>query len=100
MSRLSRIKNILGQINPLDKSVREDFGKAAKKEFGVGAEDQRQIMHLAREKQQKQAEGPKFETIKFPMVGTFYRAPSPDSANFTDVGKKSMSILSFALLKQ
>ena len=23
-----------------------------------------------------------------PMVGTFYRAPSPDSANFTDVGKK------------
>lgn len=34
------------------------------------------------------AEDPNVETIKSPMVGTFYRAPSPDSANFTDVGKK------------
>ena len=34
------------------------------------------------------AEDPNVETIKSPMVGTFYRAPSPDSENFTDVGKK------------
>ena len=26
--------------------------------------------------------------IKSPMVGTFYRAPSPDSASFADVGSK------------
>jgi len=26
--------------------------------------------------------------IKSPMVGTFYRAPSPESPSFTDVGKK------------
>lgn len=26
--------------------------------------------------------------VKSPMVGTFYRAPSPESANFTDVGQK------------
>ena len=36
----------------------------------------------------EKAEDPNVETIKSPMVGTFYRAPSPDSANFTDVGKK------------
>lgn len=32
------------------------------------------------------AEDPNVETIKSPMVGTFYRAPSPDSPNFTEVG--------------
>jgi acetyl-CoA carboxylase biotin carboxyl carrier protein len=26
--------------------------------------------------------------VKSPMVGTFYRAPSPDSDSFTDVGKR------------
>ena len=36
----------------------------------------------------KNVEDPNIETIKSPMVGTFYRAPSPDSENFTDVGKK------------
>jgi acetyl-CoA carboxylase biotin carboxyl carrier protein len=34
------------------------------------------------------AEDPNVAIIKSPMVGTFYRAPSPDSENFTDVGKK------------
>lgn len=34
------------------------------------------------------AEDPNIGIIKSPMVGTFYRAPSPDSANFTDVGNK------------
>ena len=38
--------------------------------------------------EKEKAEDPDVETIKSPMVGTFYRAPSPDSANFTDVGKK------------
>ena len=38
--------------------------------------------------EKEKAEDPSVETIKSPMVGTFYRAPSPDSANFTDVGKK------------
>ena len=70
MSRLSRIKNILGQINPLDKSVREDFGKAVKQEFGVGSEDQRQVMHVARQAKKLEAEGPKFQQ----MAGA-YRLP-------------------------
>ena len=38
--------------------------------------------------EKEKAEDPNVETIKSPMVGTFYRAPSPDSANFTNVGKK------------
>ena len=38
--------------------------------------------------EKEKAEDPNVETIKSPMVGTFYRAPSPDSANFADVGKK------------
>ena len=38
--------------------------------------------------EKEKAEDTNVETIKSPMVGTFYRAPSPDSANFTDVGKK------------
>ena len=38
--------------------------------------------------EKEKAEDPDVETIKSPMVGTFYRAPSPDSANFSDVGKK------------
>jgi acetyl-CoA carboxylase biotin carboxyl carrier protein len=38
--------------------------------------------------EKEKAEDPNVETIKSPMVGTFYRAPSPDSANFTDEGKK------------
>ena len=32
------------------------------------------------------AEEKGISTITSPMVGTFYRAPSPDSANFADVG--------------
>ena len=37
---------------------------------------------------EEKALDPNVETIKSPMVGTFYRAPAPDSANFTDIGKK------------
>ena len=38
--------------------------------------------------EKEKTEDPDVETIKSPMVGTFYRAPSPDSANFTNEGKK------------
>ena len=38
--------------------------------------------------EKEKAEDPNVETIKSPMVDTFYCAASPDSANFTDVGKK------------
>ena len=38
--------------------------------------------------EKEKTEDPNIETIKSPMVGTFYRAPSPDSANFADLGKK------------
>ena len=38
--------------------------------------------------EKEKTEDPNIETIKSPMVGTFYRAPSPDSANFADPGKK------------
>ena len=34
------------------------------------------------------ADDPNVEVIKSPMVGTFYRAPSPESPNFVDVGAK------------
>lgn len=34
------------------------------------------------------ADEPGIEIIKSPMVGTFYRAPSPDSKVFVDVGDK------------
>ena len=33
-------------------------------------------------------EDPNVETIKSPMVGTFYQAPSPESPNFVEVGSK------------
>jgi len=33
-------------------------------------------------------EDPNVDTIKSPMVGTFYQAPSPESPNFVDVGSK------------
>lgn len=34
------------------------------------------------------ADDPNVAVIKSPMVGTFYRAPSPESPNFVDVGTK------------
>lgn len=34
------------------------------------------------------AAAPGFEYIKCPIVGTFYRAPSPDAPAYADVGKK------------
>jgi len=34
------------------------------------------------------AEEAGISVVKSPMVGTFYRAPSPESPVFTDVGKK------------
>lgn len=34
------------------------------------------------------AEEPGISMIKSPMVGTFYRAPSPESSAFADVGQK------------
>ena len=34
------------------------------------------------------ADDPNVEVIKSPMVGTFYRAPSPESPDFVDVGAK------------
>lgn len=36
----------------------------------------------------KPAEEAGISVIKSPMVGTFYRAPSPESPSFTEVGKK------------
>jgi len=35
-----------------------------------------------------QIEGANGQTVKSPMVGTFYRRPSPDDAPFVDVGTK------------
>jgi acetyl-CoA carboxylase biotin carboxyl carrier protein len=35
----------------------------------------------------KPVDDPSVEIIKAPMVGTFYRAPSPDSPPFVEVGK-------------
>lgn len=32
------------------------------------------------------AEDPNMDIIKSPMVGTFYRSPSPESASFVDIG--------------
>lgn len=40
----------------------------------------------ANEPPSEAAEEKGISTITSPMVGTFYRAPSPDSANFADVG--------------
>lgn len=37
--------------------------------------------------------------IKSPMVGTFYRAPSPDSAPFASVKQPCAQKASFALLR-
>ena len=31
--------------------------------------------------------GPRLHEVKSPLVGTFYRSPSPDSPTFTEVGK-------------
>jgi acetyl-CoA carboxylase biotin carboxyl carrier protein len=31
---------------------------------------------------------PKWEEVKSPMVGTFYRSPSPDEAPFVEVGDR------------
>ncbi|MGJ8744056.1 acetyl-CoA carboxylase biotin carboxyl carrier protein [Polaribacter sp.] len=33
-----------------------------------------------------ESENSKYITIKSPIIGTFYRKPSPDKANFTEVG--------------
>lgn len=35
-----------------------------------------------------QADGPNIAFIKSPMVGTFYRSPSPDSKPFVDIGSQ------------
>ncbi|MBT4225536.1 MAG: acetyl-CoA carboxylase biotin carboxyl carrier protein [Opitutae bacterium] len=40
------------------------------------------------EKPIPQEEDGKFQYINAPMVGTFYRAPSPDTDNFVEVGQK------------
>ncbi len=34
------------------------------------------------------AEGKKYHEVKSPIVGTFYRAPSPDAAPYVEVGTK------------
>jgi len=45
-------------------------------------------MAAASESPSEPAEEAGIAVIKSPMVGTFYRAPSPDSPVFTDVGKR------------
>jgi acetyl-CoA carboxylase biotin carboxyl carrier protein len=37
---------------------------------------------------EEEEEDGKFQYIKAPMVGTFYRAPSPDTDHFVEVGQK------------
>jgi acetyl-CoA carboxylase biotin carboxyl carrier protein len=37
---------------------------------------------------EKAGERAGFYTVKSPMVGTFYRAPNPESPSFTDVGER------------
>ncbi len=37
---------------------------------------------------ERPAQEPKGHTVRSPMVGTFYRSPSPGAASFVEVGKK------------
>ncbi len=34
----------------------------------------------------KEEDNPKYITVKSPIIGTFYRKPAPDKANFVEVG--------------
>ncbi|NJN50313.1 MAG: acetyl-CoA carboxylase biotin carboxyl carrier protein [Polaribacter sp.] len=43
---------------------------------------------VSAEKPVNSADDSKFITVKSPMIGTFYRKPSPDKPNFVEVGSK------------
>ena len=52
----------------------------------VQSEPQKAAADSAAEAEKKKAEDEKYITIKSPIIGTFYRKPSPDKPVFVEVG--------------
>jgi len=49
---------------------------------------------------QVESDDAKYITVKSPIIGTFYRKPSPDKPNFVEVGSRYLLEILFVLLRQ
>jgi acetyl-CoA carboxylase biotin carboxyl carrier protein len=57
-------------------------------QFVTASSLQPQANALQAQEEKQKTEGQQLLEIKSPMVGTFYRAPSPESAPFVDIGSE------------
>ena len=95
IKELKEMINLMNE-NSLSELEVEKQGLRIRLKKGFGGEIERVVERISSKDQQeitpqtsaegKPALGPKAEEIKSPMVGTFYKAPSPDSPPFVKVG--------------
>jgi acetyl-CoA carboxylase biotin carboxyl carrier protein len=101
MINIKEIKEIINLMNEHNLSEIEvekgDQKIKLKRSSGLGSEvviERSPVISSIQQQPQEQvvakpaAEGKKFIEIKAPIVGTFYRAPSPDAAAFVEVGQE------------
>ena len=62
-NRIQRIKNILGQLNPLVAENRQQFSQGAAREYALGRDDYGKAYRLEREKRNLSEEAPRSDSI-------------------------------------
>ena len=63
MERHERIKQVLSQINPLNKVNRQNFSQGFKDDYSLGREDHQMVYYRTRDIEGKQKEGPRGESL-------------------------------------
>lgn len=69
-TRGERIKNVLGQLNPVSQENRENFSAGFQKDYQLGREDAQIAFYRKRDLQGKQKEAPRAETLFATHPGT------------------------------
>ena len=63
MERHERIKKILSEINPLNEDNRKQFSQGFQNDYQMGREDHQMVYYQTRDRENKQKEGPRGESL-------------------------------------
>lgn len=85
-----KLKFCSNSNNSIEKNVVQ-IEKESIKDNSLQIQEKEETQHNTSEFHQDIQNNPKYFTIKSPMVGTFYRKPSPDKPVFVNVGDEILS---------
>ena len=83
MSDITKIAEELGKLTVLEAA---DLVKQLEEAWGVSAAAPVAVEPVAAAVEASSEDNSNYITVKSPIIGTFYRKPSPDKPNFVEVG--------------